>query len=139
MIAPARDKWKLDHIGHAVQDLTAATAFYTETLGFSVECRETLEEQRIDIVFCRMNDTLVELLAPLEGDKVLSSFLQKRGPGLHHICYRVASVSSELRSLSAAGVKLIDQEPRLGSRNLQVAFLHPSSCAGVLIELCGES
>jgi methylmalonyl-CoA epimerase len=133
-----RRHWKLDHIGHAVSDMEAALRLYVQTLGFSIEERETLTEQKIEVVFCRQENTLIELIAPLGGNSSITKFLKSRGPGLHHICFHVPSVQQELQALAAADFTLIDSRPRPGSRNLAVAFVHPHSCAGVLIELCGS-
>ena len=135
----SRRSWKLDHVGHAVENLDAATSLYREKFGFALDSKETLKEHQVEVGFFRAGDTLIELLAPLAGNKILKNFLAARGPGLHHICFRVDSVSAELRTLAVEGFRLIDTEPRLGSRNMHVAFLHPSSCEGVLVELCGNA
>lgn len=135
---PLRKAWELDHIGHAVKDLVAAEDFYCKILGYTVETREALEDQKVEVSFLRGPNGLIELIAPLPGNQNLQRFLSSRGEGLHHLCYWVPSVEEELKKLKATGIKLIDQSPRLGSREMQVAFLHPSSCQGVLVEICSE-
>jgi len=130
--------WSLDHVGHAVRDLPQALQYYQEILGFQVECRETLEKEGVEVVFLKLANTLIEIIAPLGGNRSLNSFLEKRGEGLHHICYRVPSVSSELQRLTTVGIRLVDDKPRQGSRGLYVAFVHPSSSHGILVELCSE-
>ena len=138
METPQRKPWEIDHVGHVVKDLVEAEDFYCKTMGYSVEERESLDDQRVEVVFLRGPNGLIELLAPLPGNQNLQRFLSSRGPGLHHICFWVPSVEEELKRLKEQGVKLIDQAPRPGSRGLQVAFLHPSSCEGVLVEICSE-
>ncbi len=130
------EDWSIDHIGHAVQDLEAAVQFYTSVLGFSEESRERVESHKVDVVFVSKAGSCIELMAPLPGDKKLGAFLSSRGDGLHHICYRVDSVADELERLSKAGVRLVDTTPRPGARGTEIAFLHPKSAHGVLIELC---
>lgn len=130
------DSWTLDHVGHVVRDLEAAANFYCGMLGFEREEEERSEEHKVDIIFVQRGATVIELLAPHPGNTSLERFLEKRGEGLHHICFRVPSVAAELERLAAAGVRLIDSRPRPGSRNTLVAFLHPASCHGVLVELC---
>ena len=131
--------WNLDHVGHAVRNLPEAVQYYQEILGFQVESRETLEKEAVDVVFLKLANSFVELIAPREGNVTLNRFLEKRGEGLHHVCYKVPSVTAELERLRSLGVKLIDQTARAGSRGLFVGFLHPSSCRGALIELCSDS
>ena len=132
-----RSGWTLDHVGHAVRDLRAAEQLYTQKLGFTEELRETLPQHLVETIFVRSGDALVELLSPLPGNSTLTKFLEKRGDGLHHLALRVDSVTAELNALAAAGFELIDHAPRIGARNLAVAFVHPRSCGGVLLELCG--
>lgn len=126
-------------MGHAVRNLAEAVQYYEQILGFQVECRETLEKEAVDVVFLALANSSVELIAPRDGNITLNRFLEKRGEGLHHVCYKVPSVTGELERLRALGVKLIDESPRVGSRGLFVAFIHPSSCRGAMIELCSDS
>ena len=130
--------WTLDHVGHAAPSLEPVIELYTRHFGFQVECRETLAAESVDIVFLRLANTLIEVIAPLAGNKTLQKFLDTRGPGLHHVCYEVSSVNDELKRLESQGFVLIDQKARKGSRGMDVAFLHPRSCGGVLVELCSK-
>lgn len=132
---------EIDHIGIAVADLDRTIKTYTEHFGFREILREDVPAQKTRAVFLQSQDgrTTIELLTPLGADGAtgpIGKFLDKRGPGQHHICYRVADIRAELKRLSAAGIVLIDHEVRHGARQSQIAFLHPKSCAGVLTELC---
>lgn len=135
--------WQLDHVGHAVKNLDEAVAFYTSKLGHVLCSRESLPNQKVEVAFLSHDETstdsgLIELLAPLNGEGPVQKFLDSRGAGLHHVAYHVASVSQELARLQSEGVVVIDKEPRKGARGHYVAFLHPKSCEGVLVELCSQ-
>ena len=125
----------IDHIGVAVEDLDEAMAIHRDTYGMPLVHRETIDEQGVEAALLDVGDSHVELLAPLDPDTPVGRFLAKRGPGLHHVAYRVDDVAAALDELRAAGLRLIDDEPRTGIRGSQVAFLHPSSSGGVLTEL----
>ena len=125
----------VDHVGVAVEDIDAALTIYRDALGMPLVHRETVQEQGVDAALLDVGDGHVELLQPLGPDTAVGKFLAKRGPGLHHVAYRVESVADTLQALSAAGVRLIDERPRTGIRGSQVAFLHPSSTGGVLTEI----
>src|SRR5438045_45399 len=125
----------IDHIGVAVDDLDAALALYRDALGMPLVHRETVAEQGVDAVLLDVGDGHVELLAPLAPDTPVGKFLARKGPGLHHVAYRVDDVEATLARLAGAGVRLIDEHPRNGIRGSRVAFLHPSSTGGVLTEL----
>jgi methylmalonyl-CoA epimerase len=125
----------IDHVGVAVEDIDAALVLYRDGLGMPQVHRETLTEQGVDAVLLGVGDAHVELLQPLGPDTAVGKFLARRGPGLHHVAYRVADVEETLRLLSAAGLRLIDEHPRVGIRGSRVAFLHPASLGGVLTEL----
>jgi methylmalonyl-CoA/ethylmalonyl-CoA epimerase len=125
----------LDHVGVAVEDIDAALGVYTETLGMALVHRETVSEQGVEAALLDVGDSHIELLAPLGPETTVGKFLARRGPGLHHVAYRVASVQDALDALTAAGVRLIDERPRTGIRGSQVAFIHPSSTGGVLTEI----
>jgi methylmalonyl-CoA epimerase len=125
----------IDHIGVAVADLDVAIATHRDVYGMSLAHRETLEEQGVEAALLDVGDSHVELLAPLGADTPVGRFLARRGPGLHHVAYRVDDVAAALDELRAAGVRLIDEAPRTGIRGSQVAFLHPSAAGGVLTEL----
>jgi methylmalonyl-CoA epimerase len=124
-----------DHVGVAVESIDAALAVYRDTLGMPLVHRETVSEQGVDACLLDVGDSHIELLQPLGPDTAVGKFLARRGPGLHHVAYRVDSVEDTLKSLSAAGVRLIDERPRTGIRGSQVAFLHPASTGGVLTEI----
>jgi methylmalonyl-CoA/ethylmalonyl-CoA epimerase len=126
---------RIDHIGVAVEDLDAAIALHQETLGMALVHRETVEEQGVEAVLLDVGDSHVELLSPLGPETAVGKFLTRRGPGLHHVAYRVPDVEEALRQLSAAGVRLIDEKPRTGIRNSRVAFVHPAATGGVLTEI----
>ena len=125
----------IDHIGVAVADLDAAIALYQDSLAMALVHRETVADQGVEAVLLDVGDSHVELLAPLGPDTAVGKFLAKRGPGLHHVAYRVASIDDTLPTLTAAGVRLIDAQPRIGIRGSRVAFLHPASTGGVLTEI----
>jgi methylmalonyl-CoA epimerase len=125
----------IDHVGVAVEDLDAAIAVYAEQLGMTVVHRETVAEQGVEAVLLDVGESHVELLRPLGPDTGVGKFLARRGPGLHHVAYRVRDVEEVLGQLSAAGVRLIDERPRTGIRNSRVAFVHPASMGGVLTEI----
>lgn len=125
----------IDHIGVAVEDLDAAIALYRDGLAMPLVHRETVTEQGVEAVLLDVGDSHVELLAPLSPDTPVGKFLAKRGSGLHHVAYRVVSIEDTLAALSAAGLRLIDSEPRIGIRGSRVAFVHPASTGGVLTEI----
>jgi methylmalonyl-CoA/ethylmalonyl-CoA epimerase len=125
----------VDHVGVAVEDIDATLAIYRDVLGMPLVHRETVSEQGVDAALLDVGDSHVELLQPLGPDTGVGRFLARRGPGLHHVAYRVESVEDTLEALRAAGVRLIDEAPRTGIRGSLVAFLHPSSTGGVLTEI----
>jgi methylmalonyl-CoA epimerase len=122
-------------VGVAVEDIEAGLSLYQNVFGMPLVHRETVESQGIDAALFGVGDRHVELLAPLAPDTPVGKFLTRRGSGLHHVAYRVADVAETLRSLSSAGLRLIDEEPRPGIRGSRVAFLHPASTGGVLTEI----
>jgi methylmalonyl-CoA epimerase len=125
----------IDHVGVAVEDIDAALVLYRDALGMPQVHRETVSDQGVDAVLLGVGDAHVELLQPLGADTAVGKFLARRGPGLHHVAYRVLDVEDTLRKVSAAGLRLIDEQPRVGIRGSLVAFLHPASTGGVLTEL----
>lgn len=125
----------IDHIGIAVEDIDAALPLYAERLGMPLVHRETVAEQGVDAALLDVGDSHVELVAPLGPETAVARFLSRRGPGLHHVAYRVASVQATLDAYRAAGLRLIDERPRTGIRGSRVAFLHPSATGGVLTEI----
>jgi methylmalonyl-CoA/ethylmalonyl-CoA epimerase len=126
---------RIDHIGVAVEDLDAALHLYAEVLGMPVVHRETVTEQGVEAILLDVGENHVELLAPLGPDTPVGKFLAKKGPGLHHVAYQVTDIESTLSALKAAGMRLIDETPRIGIRNSRVAFVHPASTGGVLTEI----
>jgi methylmalonyl-CoA epimerase len=125
----------IDHIGIAVEDIDSALPYYLEVLGLPLVHRETLGEQAVEAALLDVGDNHLELVAPLTPDTVVGRFLASRGPGMHHIAYRVDGIEQTLAALANSGVQLIDQRPRTGIRGSRVAFLHPSSTGGVLTEI----
>jgi methylmalonyl-CoA epimerase len=126
---------RIDHIGVAVEDLDAAIAVYAGSLAMPLVHREIIEAQGVEAVLLDVGEGHVELLRPLGPNTPVGKFLAKRGPGLHHVAYQVDDIVSVLAALSEAGVSLIDEIPRTGIRNSQVAFLHPRDSGGVLTEI----
>jgi methylmalonyl-CoA/ethylmalonyl-CoA epimerase len=126
---------RIDHVGVAVEDLDAAVALYQETLGMPLEHRETVEEQGVDAALVGVGDGHIELLAPLGPDTPVGKYLDKRGPGVHHVAYAVPDIDGALEALRAAGLRLIDETARTGIRNSRVAFVHPGAVGGVLTEI----
>lgn len=136
---PHLPTWQIDHIGIAVSDLDKAIDHYQQTTGANPGPRESLAEHGVEIVFIELPGSKIELLAPLDDQSVLTRFIQKRGVGLHHICYRVENIHAELQRLRESGYRLIDDKPRPGAGNSLIAFIHPLSCNGVLTEICQYS
>ena len=126
---------RIDHVGVAVDDLDQAVALYSQRFGMAVEHRETLEDQGVEAVLLEVGESHVELLRPLGADTAVGRFLDRNGPGLHHVAYGTDDIQSALEAARAAGLELIDEGPRTGMRNSRVAFLHPKSTGGVLTEL----
>jgi methylmalonyl-CoA/ethylmalonyl-CoA epimerase len=126
---------RIDHIGVATEDLDGAVALYEGTMGMPVSHRETVESQGVEAVLLDVGEGHVELLRPLGPDTPVGKYLEKKGPGLHHVAYAVDDIEGVLESLKSAGIELIDSEPRAGIRDSRVAFVHPSSTGGVLTEI----
>jgi methylmalonyl-CoA/ethylmalonyl-CoA epimerase len=126
---------RIDHVGVAVEDLDEAIELYTKRLGMPLEHRETVEEQGVEAVLVSVGGSHVELLRPLGPETAVGRFLQRNGPGLHHVAYGTDDIASAIDDLRKAGLQLIDERPRTGIRNSRVAFVHPKSTGGVLTEL----
>ena len=124
---------RIAHVGIAVPDLDAAAAFYTQILGLQAHPPEVADGA--DILSFPFGDSEVELLAPRDADGPIARFLAKRGPGIHHICYRVPDLESALAACRAAGYQLVDDVPRAGAAGRRIAFVHPRSTGGVLLGL----
>ena len=125
----------IDHIGVATDDLEASLSLYESSMKMPVAHRETVEEQGVEAILLDVGDCHVELLSPLGADTPVGKFLERKGPGLHHVAYRVEDIDVALEELSSAGIELIDSKPRTGIRSSRVAFLHPRSTGGVLTEI----
>jgi methylmalonyl-CoA/ethylmalonyl-CoA epimerase len=126
---------RIDHVGIAVEDLDTALALYERDFAIAVVHREAIESQGVEAVLLDVGENHVELLAPLGPDTPVGKFLARKGPGLHHVAYQTADIDAELVRLAAAGLRLIDAEPRIGIRGSRVAFLHPAATGGVLTEI----
>lgn len=126
---------RIDHVGIAVEDLEKALELWGERLEMTLSHREVVSEQGVEAALLDVGEGHVELLSPLGPDTPVGKFLAMRGPGLHHVAYAVSDIDWTLSSLSAAGVPLIDEKPRIGIRESKVAFLHPKGTGGVLTEI----
>ena len=124
---------RIAHVGIAVPDLEAAAAFYRDVLGISPHPPEVADGAAI--LSLPFGDAEVELLAPLGPDSPIGKFLAKRGPGIHHICYRVPDLDAALEACRAAGYRLVDEVPRSGAAGRRIAFVHPKATEGILLEL----
>ncbi len=127
---------KVDHIGIAVSNLEETIKFYTNVLGLKLEGVEVVEDQRVKVAFLPVGDTEIELLESTEPDGPIAKFIEKKGEGIQHIAFRVEDIEEALSSMREKGIRLIDEKPRYGAGGAQIAFLHPKSTHGVLIELC---
>jgi len=126
----------IDHVAIVVKDLEATVRLYTEILGFKEVYREVVDDQGVEAVGLKAGDSIVELLLPLQNDSPLVKYRGDAETKLHHTAYRVDDIAGTLATLKARGVRLIDERPRKGAHGNLIAFLHPKSTAGVLIELC---
>jgi methylmalonyl-CoA epimerase len=128
----------IDHVGIAVDDLETAVESYAAALGLSPAHRERVEAQGVEEVLFAVGGSYVQLLGALGPDTPVGRFLERRGPGVHHVAYRVSDLAAALDDLRARGVRLVDEAPRPGSRGTMIAFVHPASMEGVLVELVQE-
>lgn len=128
-------KFELDHIGVAVESLEKGKAFY-QALGLGKMSVERVDGEKVNVgMFELQNDVRIELLEPTEADSPVGKFLKNHGPGIHHICLKVSDIRATLKALKSQGVQLINEEPRPGAHECLVAFIHPKSTGGILIEL----
>ncbi len=132
-------KATLDHIGIAVADLDAALRFYRDALGLDVRPPEEVPSQQVRVHFAPLGESSLELLEATSAESPIARFIEKRGPGIHHVTLRVADIRAALAQLRARGVRLIDESPRPGAEGALVAFVHPSATGGVLVELTQRS
>jgi methylmalonyl-CoA/ethylmalonyl-CoA epimerase len=130
---PVPDRPRIAHVGIAVSDLDAALGFYRDVLGLEPHPPQVVDGATI--LALPFGESEIELLAPLEAHSPIGKFLAKRGPGIHHICYRVPDLNAALRACQAAGYRLIDEVPRTGAGGRRIAFLHPKTTGGILLEL----
>jgi len=129
----------IDHVGIAVEDLDAAVELYRRMLEAEPVNREVVESQGVEEVLFRLGDSHIQLVGALGPDTPVGRFLERRGPGLHHVGLRVDDVAATLQTLRAVGVTLIDESPRSGSRGTTIAFVHPKGMGGVLVELLQDA
>ena len=129
---------EIDHVAIAVPDLEAAIAYYRDTFGATVDHRELVASDGVEEALLKVADSYIQLLMPTVDTSPVAKFLEKKGPGLHHVGYRVADCAAALQSVKDHGGQVIDQAPRPGSRGTTVAFVHPKGAFGTLIELVQE-
>lgn len=127
---------KLDHIGIAVKDLEESVKFYEEVLGLKLQGIETVEEQKVKVAFLPLGDTELELLEATSPDSPIAKFIESKGQGVQHLAFRVDNIEKVLGEMKEKGIRLIDEKPRYGAGGARIAFLHPKSTNGVLVELC---
>jgi len=128
----------IEHIGIAVADLLEAIRYYEEVIGLECYAIEDIEDQKVRTAFFKVGDTKIELLESTDPEGPVGKFIEKKGPGIHHMAFAVADVNKALEGAAEKGVKLIDQEGRKGAEGLQIGFLHPKSTFGVLTEFCSD-
>jgi methylmalonyl-CoA epimerase len=129
---------EIDHVAIAVNDLDAAVEYYQSTFGSEVEHREVVEKDGVEEALLKVADSYVQLLTPVRDDSPVAKYLATKGEGLHHVGYRVDDCAAALESVKAHGHRVIDEQPRPGSRGTTVAFVHPKTAFGTLIELVQE-
>lgn len=128
--------WPIDHVALVVGDLAQSVELYTKRLGFTEIYRETIADQGVEAVGLRAGDSVVELLRPLDPSSAIARYRGDAASKLHHVAFRVSGIEAALAQLKSKGVRLVDEAPRNGAHGNRIAFLHPKSTAGVLIELC---
>lgn len=127
---------KIDHIGIAVASLDEALKFYRDQLGLDFKGTEVVNEQKVKVAFFPVGESKLELLESTDPDGPVGKFIAKKGEGIHHLSFRVSNIEAKLQQLQESGVSLIDEKPRFGAGGAKIAFLHPKSTGGILIELC---
>jgi methylmalonyl-CoA/ethylmalonyl-CoA epimerase len=127
---------KINHIAVAVNNLEEAAKFYQTILGLNLSGVEVVSTQKTKVGFFKIGESNIELVQPAEPDSPLVKYLATKGPGIHHICFEVDDVEAEVKAFLEKGATMVDQKPRPGAHNTKVAFVHPKSSSGVLIELC---
>lgn len=127
---------KVDHIGVAVKNLEETLKFYEGVLGLKCGGTEVVEEQKVKVAFLPIGDTEIELLESTDEEGPISKYIEKKGEGIQHIAYRVDDIEKAIEEMKAKGIRMIDEKPRYGAGGAKIAFLHPKSTYGVLVELC---
>ena len=127
---------KIDHLGIAVRSIDEAKKLYQDTLGLRFEGAETVPEQKVTTAFFPVGESEVELLESTASDGPIARYLEKKGEGIQHVAFRVENLEAALQELKEKGIRLIDEKPRIGAGGARIAFLHPKSTNGVLVELC---
>jgi methylmalonyl-CoA/ethylmalonyl-CoA epimerase len=130
---------KIDHLGIAVKSIEESQNFWTNVLGLKFEGVETVAEQKVTTAFFPVGESEVELLESTAPDGPIAGYIEKRGQGIQHVAFRVENIEAALDELKQKGVRLIDEKPRIGAGGAKIAFLHPKSTNGVLVELCQRS
>ena len=130
---------KINHIGIAVHSIEEAAKFYTGVLGLTLEGVQEVADQKVKVAFLPIGEVRVELIEPTSPDSPVAKYLEKNGPGIHHIAYQVEDVAGEVGKLLASEVKMVDQSPRRGAHDTLIAFVHPKASGGVLTELVQET
>ena len=129
---------KIDHVGVAVHSLDSVKKMYKDVLGLTPVFEEEVPEQKVKVVGFKVGQSNIEYLEPTSPDSPISKFLEKRGEGMHHLCVGVADIHSVLANMKANGMQLIDEQPKTGAEGKQIAFVHPKSMNGILLELSQE-
>ncbi|MEH7117187.1 methylmalonyl-CoA epimerase [Neobacillus vireti] len=127
---------KVDHIGIAVKSIEETLPFYTDVLSLTLLAIEEVDSQKVKVAFLKAGETKIELLEATSKESPIADFIGKRGEGIHHMALGVASIEDRIAEMKEQGIRMIDNEPRLGAGGAHIAFMHPKSAAGVLIELC---
>lgn len=126
---------KVDHVGVAVKSLDDTLTFYQEVLGLDLQGTEVVEEQKVRVAFLPVGDTEVELLESTDKDGPIAKYIEKKGEGMQHIAFRVENIEDAIAEMKAKGIRMIDETPRYGAGGAKIAFCHPKSTNGVLVEL----
>lgn len=127
---------KIDHIGIAVHSIESSLPFYTEVLKLPLLSIEEVDSERVKIAFLQVGETKLELLEPTNPESPIAKFIEKRGEGIHHVALGVSSIEDRIAEIRENGIKMINEEPKIGAGGASVAFMHPKSTGGVLFELC---
>jgi methylmalonyl-CoA/ethylmalonyl-CoA epimerase len=127
---------KINHLGVAVRSLDESLPFYRDSLGMAFAGTEEVASQKVRVAFLKIGESKIELLEPTAEDSPVAKFLEKNGPGVHHVAYEVEDIEAAIAQLTASGMKMIDAVPRDGAHGAKIAFVHPKSSGGVLTELC---